>query len=56
MWRQVPSVRELNRMLARENLLWATWLFYVVLIDLADEVASELAIPFEDISVEMVFQ
>ena len=22
-WRQVPSVRELNRMLARENLLWA---------------------------------
>ena len=21
-WRQVPSVRELNRMLARENLLW----------------------------------
>jgi len=23
LWRQVPSVRELNRMLARENLLWA---------------------------------
>ena len=22
-WRQVPSGRELNRMLARENLLWA---------------------------------
>lgn len=22
-WRQVPSARELNRMLARENLLWA---------------------------------
>lgn len=22
-WRQVPSCRELNRMLARENLLWA---------------------------------
>lgn len=21
-WRQVPRVRELNRMLARENLLW----------------------------------
>jgi len=36
--------------------LWTTWLFYVVLIDLADEVASELAIPFEDISVEMVFR
>ena len=23
LWRQVPSVRELHRMLARENLLWA---------------------------------
>ncbi|NEO03090.1 MAG: hypothetical protein F6K50_49580 [Moorea sp. SIO3I7] len=23
LWRQVPSLRELNRMLARENLLWA---------------------------------
>jgi hypothetical protein len=49
-WRQVP--------------LWATWLFYVVLIDLADEVlkdtaphiADELALPFESISVEMVFR
>lgn len=36
--------------------LWATWLFYVVLIDLADEVAEELAKPFESISVEMVFR
>ena len=36
--------------------LWATWLFYVVLIDLADEVADELAKPFESISVEMVFR
>lgn len=36
--------------------LWATWLFYVVLIDLADEVADELALPFESISVEMVFR
>jgi hypothetical protein len=26
-WRQVPSARELNRMLARENLLWAYLLF-----------------------------
>ena len=36
--------------------LWATWLFYVVLIDLADEVADELALPTERISVEMVFR
>lgn len=36
--------------------LWATWLFYVVLIDLADAVAQELSLPFERISVEMVFR
>lgn len=36
--------------------LWATWLFYAVLIDLADRVADELALPFESISVEMVFR
>lgn len=36
--------------------LWATWLFYVVLIDLADEVADELTLPFDSISVEMVFR
>ncbi|MDY6786159.1 MAG: IS4 family transposase, partial [Cyanobacteriota bacterium] len=36
--------------------LWATWLFYVVLIDLADEVADELALSTERISVEMVFR
>ena len=36
--------------------LWATWLFYVVLVDLSDEVADELASPFENISVEMVFR
>ncbi len=36
--------------------LWSTWLFYVVLIDLSDEIADELALPFENISVEMVFR
>ena len=36
--------------------LWATWLFYVILIDLADAVAEDLAKPFESISVEMVFR
>lgn len=36
--------------------LWATWLFYAVLVDLADEVADELTLPFDSISVEMVFR
>ncbi|MGF1588837.1 MAG: IS4 family transposase [Pleurocapsa sp.] len=36
--------------------LWATWLFYVILIDLADEVAEQFAFPFDSISVEMVFR
>ena len=36
--------------------IWATWLFYAVLIDLCDEVADELTLPFDSISVEMVFR
>ena len=36
--------------------LWATWIFYAVLIDLSDEVADELTLPFDSISVEMVFR
>lgn len=36
--------------------IWATFLFYVILIDLADEVADTLAKPFDSISVEMVFR
>jgi hypothetical protein len=36
--------------------LWATWLLYSVLIDLSDEVADELTLPFDSISVEMVFR
>ena len=36
--------------------LWATWLFYVILIDLSDEVANELTLPFDSISVEMLFR
>lgn len=30
--------------------VWATWLFYAVLIDLADAIAEELALPFDQIS------
>jgi Transposase DDE domain len=30
--------------------IWATWLFYAVLVDLGDAVADELALPFDRIS------
>lgn len=36
--------------------LWATWLMYAVLVDLADEVAQTLAVPFAEISVEMIYR
>ena len=36
--------------------LWATWLLYTVLIDLSDEIADELTLPFDSISIEMVFR
>ena len=36
--------------------LWATWLFYAVLLDLSDEVADSLTLPMNSISVEMVFR
>lgn len=36
--------------------VWATWLFYPVLLNLADAVADELSVPMEHISVEMLFQ
>ena len=32
------------------------WLFYAILIDLADAVAEELMLPFDRISLEMVFR
>jgi hypothetical protein len=36
--------------------VWATFLFYAVLIDLCDEVAEVLQLPLETISVEMVYR
>ncbi len=33
----------------------ATWLFYGVLVDLGDAVAEELALPFDHISLEMIY-
>ena len=36
--------------------IWATWLFYAVLVDLADAVAETMALPFDRISLEMLFR
>jgi hypothetical protein len=36
--------------------LWATWLLYVVLVDLTDAVAEELHQPFAALSLEMVYR
>jgi hypothetical protein len=36
--------------------VWATWLFYAVLVDLGDAIAQELALPFDRISLEMVYR
>jgi hypothetical protein len=41
---------------AVELQIWATWLLYVVLIDLTDAVAEHLFLPFAIISIEMVFR
>jgi hypothetical protein len=36
--------------------LWGTWLMYAVLVDLADDVADTLSVPFNQISLEMVYR
>jgi len=36
--------------------IWATWLFYAILVDLGDAIADELALPFDRISLEMVYR
>jgi hypothetical protein len=36
--------------------VWATWLFFALLVDLGDAVANELMLPFDRISLEMVFR
>jgi hypothetical protein len=36
--------------------VWSTWLFFAVLVDLGDAVAEELMLPFDHISLEMVFR
>jgi hypothetical protein len=41
---------------AVEIQLWATWLLYVVLVDLTDAIAEVLHQPFSAISIEMVYR
>ncbi len=36
--------------------VWATWILYAALIDLADAVAEALRKPFQDISIQMVYR
>lgn len=36
--------------------IWGTWLFYAILVDLGDAVADELEMPFEQISLEMIYR
>lgn len=36
--------------------IWATWLFYAVLVDLGDAVADAMTLPFDRISLEMLFR
>jgi len=36
--------------------VWATWLFYAILVDLGDAVADEVGLPFDRISLEMLYR
>ncbi len=36
--------------------VWATWIFYVILVDLVDDVAQALDRPFVHLSIEMVYR
>ncbi len=36
--------------------IWATWLFYAILLDLGDAIADEVGLPFDRISLEMLYR
>lgn len=36
--------------------IWATWLFYAILVDMGDAIADELSLPFQRISLEMTYR
>ncbi|MEO0455549.1 MAG: transposase, partial [Cyanobacteria bacterium P01_A01_bin.114] len=66
-WRIEESFNILKRLLGLSYLwtgsingiklqIWATWLFYSLLLDLADQVAQAVELPFERISLEMLWR
>lgn len=36
--------------------IWGTWLFYAILVDMGDAIADELSLPFQSISLEMIYR
>lgn len=36
--------------------VWATWIIYLVLVDLADDLANALSLPVERVSLDMIFR
>jgi hypothetical protein len=36
--------------------IWLTWLFYGLLVDLGNALADELSLPFDEISLEMIYR
>lgn len=66
-WRIEEAFATVKRLLALSYLwtgslngiqlqIWGTWLFYAVLVDLADAVADEVGVPFQRISLEMLYR
>ena len=66
-WRIEEAFNTVKRLLGLDNLwtgsingvklqVWATWLFYAVLVDLGDAVADELSLPFDRISLQMLYR
>jgi hypothetical protein len=66
-WRIEDAFNTVKRLLALSYLwtgsingiqlqIWGTWLFYAVLVDLGDAVADELELPFDSISLEMIYR
>jgi len=66
-WRIEDALNQLKRLLGLSYLwtssingiklqIWATWLFYAVLVNLGDAVADELSLTFDEISLEMIYR
>ncbi len=54
--KQRPLPESVQFTLSKFNKIWATWLFYAVLMDLGDAVADDLALPADRISLEMIYR